>query len=76
MLHSELLEVGLAELSNEDLLRIWEVLGTSIYQLSVPYLAGVVRIESLQPLPEPGGLPVQERAQDLGVLRAVPALEA
>jgi hypothetical protein len=70
----EVVEVGLAELSNEDLLRIWEVLGTSMYQLSVPYLARVVRIESLQPQPAPGGLPVQERAQDIGVLRAAPAL--
>lgn len=72
----EVVELGLAELSNEDLLRIWEVLGTNTYQLSVPYLARVVRIESLQPMPEPGGLPVQERAQDIGVLRAEPALEA
>jgi hypothetical protein len=72
----EVVELGLAELSNEDLLRIWEVLGNSTFQLSVPYLARVVRIESLQPMPEPGGLPVQERAQDIGVLRADPALEA
>jgi hypothetical protein len=71
----EVVELGLAELSNEDLLRIWEVLGTNTYQLSVPYLARVVRIESLQPMPEPGGRRVQERAQDVGVLRPTPALE-
>lgn len=71
----EAVEVSLAELSNEDLLRIWEVLGTgTTYQLSVPYIARVVRIESLQRLPAQGGLPVQERSQDIGGLELEPSL--
>jgi hypothetical protein len=72
----EIVDVSLAELSNEDLLRIWEVLGLNVYQLSVPYLARTVRIESLLPRLEPGGGPVQERIQDAGVLRAPAALTA
>jgi hypothetical protein len=72
----EIVEIGLAELSNEDLLRIWEVLGQSVYQLSIPYVARPVRIESIQPLLEAGGGPVQERIQDAGVLRRPEPLTA
>jgi hypothetical protein len=56
----ETVEVLLTELTNEDLLRIWDTLVQNVYQLSVPYVARVVRIESSRPLFEPGGL-VQER---------------
>jgi hypothetical protein len=65
----EIVEIALADLSNEDLLRIWEVLGQSVYQLSIPYLARPVRIESVQPLLAGGGGPVQDRVQDAGVVR-------
>lgn len=69
----EVVEVGLAELSNEDLLRLWESLGANAaYQLSIPYVARVVRIESLRPEPGSGGVPVQERAPDLGLLSPDP----
>lgn len=57
----ETVEVSLTELTNEDLLRIWDTLVQNIYQLSVPYVARVVRIEAQRPLEEGGGL-VQERA--------------
>lgn len=60
----ETVELSLTELTNEDLLRIWDTLVQNVYQLSVPYVARVVRIESARPLADGGGL-VQER-----VLRA------
>jgi hypothetical protein len=34
-----------AELSNEDIMRIWDALVQNVYQLSVPYVARVVRID-------------------------------
>ena len=57
----EAVELALAELANEDLLRIWEVLNLNVYQLSVPYVARMIKLESVELLPEGGGLPVQER---------------
>ena len=56
----ETIELSLTELTNEDLLRIWDTLVQNVYQLSVPYVARVVRIESTRPIPEGGGR-VQER---------------
>lgn len=41
-------EVGLAELTTEDLFHIWEVMIQHVYQLSVPYVARRVEIESAQ----------------------------
>lgn len=70
----EMVEIGLAELSNEDLLRIWEVLGLNSYQISIPYLARPIRIESTQPRLEAGGRAVQDRIQDVGALRTPGAL--
>jgi hypothetical protein len=72
----EVVEIGLAELSNEDLLRIWDVLGQNVYQLSIPYVARPVRIESIYPRLEEGGGPVQERIQDAGVLSPPQSLTA
>jgi len=60
----ETVEVSLTELTNEDLLRIWDTLVQNVYQLSVPYVVRMVRVESSRPLPAGGG-DVQER-----VLRA------
>jgi hypothetical protein len=54
-------------LSHEELFRIWDVLPTD-YQISVPYLARVVRIDS--ELDRAVGGPVLTRALDVGVLRA------
>jgi hypothetical protein len=63
----ETVEITLAELSTEDLLHLYEVLMPNVYQLSVPYLARTLHIESSQPLPA-AGREVQERVQSVGVL--------
>jgi hypothetical protein len=72
----ETVEVNLTELTNEDLLRIWDTLVQNVYQLSVPYAARVVRIESHRPL-ETGRGEVQERvtraARLVGAGEGVPA---
>ena len=61
----ETVEMYLSELTNEDLLRLWDtLLAQNAYQLSVPYIARNVRIESLQFLPE--GPMLQERTFALG----------
>lgn len=55
----EQVEVTLAELPTEEMFRIWEVIAHHAYQLSVPYLARNVRIESERA--EGAGEPIQER---------------
>lgn len=65
----ETVELSLAEMRTEDLFRIWEVLGPSPYHLSIPYLARVVPIESIEPVPESEGPPVQERVFQQGRLQ-------
>ena len=62
----ESVEIGITELSTEELFRIWEVIVNNAYQISVPYVARVVRIESLRPVPA-DGLPIQERKFVVGV---------
>ena len=57
----EVVEISLAEMRTEDLFRIWDVLGATPYQLSIPYLARVVAIESLMQVPAPDGPPIQTR---------------
>lgn len=70
----ETVDIMLAELSTEDLFRIWDVLGVNAYQLSIPYVARVVNIESVQPAPEEYEERVQERIQDMAAIqRAVSA---
>jgi hypothetical protein len=54
-----------AEMSTEEMLRLWEVMLTTGYQLSAPYVARFVRVDSL--LPVETGLPIQERRFDLAV---------
>ncbi len=44
----ETVDVSLAELRTEDMFRIWDVLGANAYQLSIPYAARVINIESSQ----------------------------
>ena len=57
----ETVDICLAELRTEDLLRIWDVLGLNLYQLSIPYVARIIHIESeQQPLADDSVL-VQER---------------
>jgi hypothetical protein len=63
----ETVEISLTELTNEDLLRIWDTLIQNVYQLSVPYVARVVRIESPRALAAGGG-EVQERRLRAGTL--------
>jgi hypothetical protein len=43
---NETVEISLAQVSTEDILRIWDTLIQDKYQLSVPYLARNVRIDS------------------------------
>lgn len=62
----ETVELTGGQLSNEELMRIWDDLGAE-YQLSVPYVARVVRIESLSELSE--GQPVSRRRFEYGALK-------
>jgi len=58
----ESVEILLGELDTETLFRIWEVIVNHAYQISVPYVARVVRIESPQSITT--GEPVQTRIFD------------
>jgi hypothetical protein len=58
----ENVEIGLTELSTEDLLRLWADLVPNTYHVSVPYLARMVKIESREL--EGAGEPVQVRDFD------------
>jgi hypothetical protein len=58
----ETVEVTLAQLSTEDLLRLWADLVPNTYHISVPYVARMVRIESREM--ETGGGEVQVREFD------------
>lgn len=62
----ETVELIAGALTNEELMRIWDDLSAD-YQLSVPYVARVVRIESLRELAEGG--PVTERRFEYGALK-------
>ena len=62
----ETVEVLVGEMVTEDLLHLWELLGSGTYQLSVPYVARNVRIESSRELV--AAAPVQERITDYGRL--------
>lgn len=63
----ETVEIALTELSTDNLLRIWEVLGLNVYQLSVPYVARVLQLETIQPVLPFSGHEVQERVLEMGV---------
>lgn len=58
----ETVEISLADLGTEDLFHIWETIVQNDYQLSIPYIARNIRIESTQILQS--GQPVQERSFD------------
>ncbi len=58
----ETVELTVGEMSSEEIFRIWEMLDSKNYRISVPYLARVVRIES--GLSTSQGAPVQERLFD------------
>lgn len=63
----ETVDILPAELRTEDLFRIWDVLGLNAYQLSIPYVARVIHIESSEPLPDDGHSPVQTRQYNAAV---------
>jgi hypothetical protein len=62
----ETVEVVAGQLTNEELMRIWDDLDAE-YQLSVPYVARVVRVESM--LEESEGRAVGQRRFQYGVLK-------
>ena len=65
----ETVELAVGELPTEDLLHLWELLGSSSsYQLSVPYVARNVRIESSRELVT--AEPVQDRVQEYEAIGA------
>ncbi|HED32735.1 MAG TPA: DUF4255 domain-containing protein [Gammaproteobacteria bacterium] len=59
----ETVEISLAELTTEDLFRIWDVLGMNIYQLSIPYVVRIIEIDSMQSMPSGEGLVQQRRVK-------------
>jgi hypothetical protein len=61
----ESVELLTGDMVTEDLLHLWELLGTGHYQLSVPYVARNVRIESHREFTT--GALVQERTIDYAV---------
>lgn len=56
---NETIEISPADLSTEDMLRLWEAIGHNNYHLSIPYVARNIRIESMRILSS--GKEVQER---------------
>ncbi len=56
----EAVEVVLAQLSDDDMFHLWEVTISRVYQLSIPYVARMVMIDSSRVTPAGGGQ-VQER---------------
>ena len=60
--NDEIVPLCLAELTTEELFHIWEVIVNNAYQISVPYVARNVRIESIQRHAQGGE--VQERVFD------------
>ncbi|MCR6650148.1 MAG: DUF4255 domain-containing protein [Cellvibrionaceae bacterium] len=65
----ETVDITLAELRTEDLFRIWDVLGVNAYQLSIPYVARVVHIDSSHSRAEEFDARVQERIQRAGQIK-------
>ena len=60
----EAVEVVLTELSVEDMFRVWEVMIGHVYQLSVPYQARRIDIDSLVSK-SPDGAIIQRRVSDM-----------
>jgi hypothetical protein len=65
----ETVDITLAELRTEDMFRIWDVIGLNVYQLSIPYLARIIHIESVQPRAFELGELVQDRRLDMGLVQ-------
>lgn len=62
----ETVEIVFGQMSNEEMFRIWDVLPRD-YQISVPYTARIVRIDSDLDLSE--GSPVITKELDFGILK-------
>lgn len=62
----ETVEISIAELTTDELFRIWDVIGNNSYQISVPYVARNVKIESMQT--SSSGRTIQQRTFDMGKL--------
>ena len=60
-------DLTFTELSVEDMFRVWETMIGHVYQLSVPYQARMLEIESLVSVP-PAGKPVQTRTSDMRLI--------
>ena len=67
----ETVDIILAELKTEDLFRIWDVLGLNAYQLSIPYVARIIKIDSTQPGALEAGDPIQKRKLNFGNYDAI-----
>ena len=65
----ETVSLGLCDLRTEDLLRIWETMVDKKFQLSVPYVARVVQIESRELMAT--GEPVQQRNLQIATHSAI-----
>ncbi len=63
----ESVDISLAELRTEDMFRIWDVIGLNIYQLSIPYVARIIQLESREAARHEGSADVQIRTQQIGV---------
>jgi hypothetical protein len=64
----ETVDISLAELRTEDMFRIWDVIGMNVYQLSIPYVARIILLESRQPKLFDSGRLVQERGNDMALV--------
>jgi hypothetical protein len=64
----ETVEIVAGQMTNEEMFRIWDVLPRD-YQISIPYTARIVRIDSNLDLNEAG--PVLTKDLDFGVLKDV-----
>jgi hypothetical protein len=62
----ESVSVSLTDLSVEDVFRIWEVMVDNAYQLSVPYVARTLELESARS--DALFPPIQERVLEMGVV--------
>ena len=63
----ETVELVPAELTNDEVFQLWQVLPSSL-QLSAPYVARVVRVESELTVPQ--GSPVRTRELEFGTVPA------
>jgi hypothetical protein len=63
----ESVEIGVAELETETMFRIWEVIASNTYQISVPYVARAIKIASSYHTS--AGSAIQEREFDYRAMR-------